>query len=137
MILPCRVGCPWAYHHRLNHPGVRRTGVSYLTPAAAQPRALPQDAIFVGASVDIHFLHSQGFDHDGLDLHWSPEAFSPFGLLTLVLCPQWPCPLELTFAVLDTPGTVLSQIRSSWCQEDLNCPGEVLTHTLGETTFGD
>lgn len=40
--------------------------------------------------------------------------------------PQWHCPLELAYAVLDTPGPLSSQVRSSRSQEDMDSPKGIL-----------
>lgn len=73
------------------------------------------------------FLFSlQDFNQDGSDLHWTLQAFAPPGCLTLLLCPQWHCPLGCAFAILDTPGPLPFQIRSSRLQECLDCPQAVL-----------
>jgi hypothetical protein len=99
------------------------------TPVLPIPGALLQAFLFCAPptrALEIHFLSSQGFSHDGLEIH-SPHR--PPGFLTLVLCSQWHCPLGFAFAVFDTPGPLPSHIRSSRPQEDLDCPGVVLPST--------
>jgi hypothetical protein len=69
-------------------------------------------------ALEIHFMTSQVFDRHGLDLHWSPQALPPPGCLTSVLCPQGLpiAPEALPTLFLDTPGHLLSQVRSSRTQ---------------------
>jgi hypothetical protein len=51
----------------------------------------------------------------------STQDFAPLlCCLMLVLCPQWHCPFGAVLTVLDTAGSVPSQVRSPRPQEDLD-----------------
>jgi hypothetical protein len=54
--------------------------------------------------LEIHFLLSEGFKNDGLDLHWSLEAFVPSGVPHFGVLPSGLVPLGLVFTVLYTLG---------------------------------
>jgi hypothetical protein len=38
--------------------------------------------------LEINYLYSKNFGHDGMERHCYPQSFAPFGFLTLLLCLQ-------------------------------------------------
>jgi hypothetical protein len=133
------------------------TGIFYLTPGALPPKPFPAVLALLGPGplrflflelcppgflpwptrvLEIHFLPSQGFGHDGLDLHWSPQSFSPSGLPHFGASPSVALPLDLAFVVLDTPSPYHIMLDHPYFRRFWTAP-EKLCDPRGWATFGD
>jgi hypothetical protein len=85
-------------------------------------------------------LPSQGFDHNGLDLHWFPQAFTPSGLphfgASLSGLALSGIALGLAFDVVDTPGPLLFRLYHSGLRRIWTALEE-LHHPTGLSHFRD
>lgn len=96
----------------------------FLAPlpwAFSQPRCRPGT-----------FLHSQDFDCDMLNIHWSPQTFAPPSCITVLFLfqglvsvplPSWP-----SFAATDNPGPSPSQNDHSGLMNVRTGPRGFVTH---------
>lgn len=81
----------------------------------------------------MHFLLSEGFNHNGLNLHWYPQVTAASGLPNF---DSLPTGFSLVSAVVETLEPPPYQVRTSRTQEDPYCPRGVLSlgHSQGLRT---